>query len=132
MVLVDTTVLIDHFRGKETPEAGYFAAAVLEGDELCVCGLVITEILQGFSDEEEYRIARNLLDTLIFLPIFHQTYLLAVDIYREAKRRGHTLHGCIDCLIAACAITNNTRLLQSDRDYSAIAKFSKLKFVEFN
>ena len=89
-------------------------------------------MLQGFSDDEEYWTARRLLDTMICLPAPHQTYFMAADIYRQAKRRGYTLRGCVDCLIAACAIAGNARLLQSDKDYPAITKFSKLKLVEFN
>ena len=132
MVLVDTSVLIDHFRGIETRETVYFSATILKGNELSVCGLVMMEVLQGFWDDREYSIAKTLLDTLFFLPTQHETYLIAAEIHRKAKKHGCALRGSMDCLIAACAITHNARLLQSDKDYSAIVKFSKLKLVEFN
>ena len=132
MVLVDTSVWVDHFRGKETPQTTYLSQAVAQADELCISGIVLTEVLQGLLDEKEYHDTRTSLDSLIFLPMLHQSYLVAADIYRQAKQRGQTIRGSIDCLIAACAITHNARLLQNDKDFSTIAKFSKLKLVEIN
>ena len=63
---------------------------------------------------------------MLSLPFVHaknyDTYIHAVDIYRECRKKGFTIRKTIDCLIAAIAIENNLALLHNDRDFSNIAK----------
>ncbi len=130
MILVDTSVWIDHFKGRDTRQVVYLSEAILRHDDICLCGLILTEILQGVRSDTEYKKVKAGLASLVFLPMAIQSYYLAAEIYRSAKGKGETIRSSMDCLIAACAIEHNTHLLQADRDYSTIAKFSKLKIVE--
>ena len=129
LILVDTSVWIDYFRGKETPHTRYLTEAIGRGDDLCISGIILTEILQGISSDKEYRSVKSLLHTLIFLPMFKKSYELAADIYRRAKAKGQTIRNTIDCLIAACAIAHETPLLQNDKDYLVVSQFSNLRLV---
>ena len=129
MILVDTSVWIDYFRGGELPQTQTLTLAIGRGDDLCVCGIVLTEILQGIYSEKEYHSVKTLLDTLIFLPMPKESFELAAQIYRQAKEKGQTIRSTIDCLIAACAISHKVPLLQNDKDYAVIAHYSKLKLA---
>ena len=63
MILVDTSVWIDYFNGRVTPQTN--ALDVLLGQEPILMGdLILTEVLQGFRHDADYRKARLLLDTL--------------------------------------------------------------------
>ncbi len=130
MILVDTSVWIDHFKGRDTRQVAYLSEAVLQHEDICLCGLILTEILQGVRSDAEHKKVKAGLASLIFLPMTKPCYYLAAEIYRSAKANGETIRSSMDCLIAACAIEHGTHLLQADRDYLTIAKFSKLKIVE--
>lgn len=129
MILVDTGVWINYFRGKVSPEAAYLAGAIERDEDLCISGIILTEILQGVTSEKEYQSVKSLLGTLIFLSMSKESYELAANIYRRAKENGCTIRNTIDCLIAACAIFHDTVLLQNDKDYQVIHRFSKLKLI---
>ena len=47
-------------------------------------------------------------------------YRSAAAMYRECCRRGTTIHGLPDCLIAAVAIRADAELLHQDADFDAI------------
>ena len=63
-------------------------------------------------------------------PIPADVYLEAADIYRLAKRKGFTIRSSVDCVIAAIAIRHDMPLLQADRDFDVIARFSALRTIE--
>jgi predicted nucleic acid-binding protein len=56
----------------------------------------------------------------------------AADLYRELRKRGVTVRKPNDCLIAVYAIRNGINLLNDDRDFQLIAKYSSLKIIDFN
>ena len=129
IMLVDTSVWIDYFRGKDSAEVNRLSSALSEDEDLCICGLVLTEILQGIRSATQYRRVRRMLNPLIYLPMSKQDHVAAADIYRTARAGGRTIRNSLDCLIAACAISHGVPLLQNDRDFQTIAAVSKLRFV---
>ena len=130
MVFVDTSTWIDYFRGKETVETLYLSVLVSEDADICVSGIVLAEILQGIPSDKEHEKVSRYLDGLIYLPMSKPSYAISADIYRKAKAHGHAIRSTMDCLIAACAIEHSALLLQNDKDYLTIAKFSPLKLVD--
>lgn len=65
MIMVDTSVWVDYFNGKVTPQTD--ALEGLLGSEIVVTGdLIYAEVLQGFTSDKEFRTARGLLDALVF------------------------------------------------------------------
>ena len=63
MILVDSSVWIDFFRGTATPQAERLDA--LLGSELLIIGdLILTEVLQGFGSQRDSDQARTLLTGL--------------------------------------------------------------------
>ena len=60
MILVDSSVWIDYFRGVPSPEADRLDS--LLGRELLVTGdLIVAEVLQGFQSETEFNKAKRLM-----------------------------------------------------------------------
>ena len=130
MVVVDTTVWIDFFAGQESPHVADLESLVRNKDDICICGVILTEVLQGIRKEREYKKTKERFDILIFLPMTHETFVKAADIYRFLRRKGITIGKPIDCMIASVAIENDIRLLHNDRDFDPIEKHCGLKTVK--
>jgi predicted nucleic acid-binding protein len=127
LILVDTSVWIDFFRGRNTPEALYLFQAIENEEDLCTCGAILQEVLQGIREDADHAKTKDYLLSLVYLPVGKARHLDAADIYRRARRRGETLSKPIDCVIAACAIRQSTPLLERDNDFDAIARHVPLK-----
>ena len=129
MVLVDTSVWIDFFRGKSTPEICTLERLLGEGEDICTCGVVLTEVLQGIREDADYRRVLAQFDEFLFLPMSRQTFLGAADLYRSLRRRGVTIRKPVDCMIAAASIEHDVSLLHHDRDFRPIEAHCGLKVV---
>lgn len=129
MILVDTSVWIDFFRGRDTPPAAWLQNALAHDEDLCLCGIVLTEILQGLSAPRQIAAVGRALQPLIYLPLDREGYVEAAAIYRAARAKGKTIRNTVDCVIAACAIAHGVALAQNDRDYRTIAAVSALKLA---
>jgi predicted nucleic acid-binding protein len=68
---------------------------------------------------------------MYYLPNELKSYEHAAKIFFDLRRKGTTVRGTIDVLIALTAIEHNLILLHNDRDFDAIAKFTpELKVLE--
>ena len=130
MVLVDTTVWIDFFCNKSTSQVIILENIIKNDVNLCVCGVILTEILQGIRSDVSYRKTKKYFESLLFLPMERETFLKASEIYRALRKKGVTVRKPIDCMIASVAIENNLPLLHHDRDFDQIAKYTNLKVVK--
>ena len=90
---------------------------IQERVDLCLCGFVLTEVLQGIRNEKQHLATKQQLDQLIYLPEDRSTFELGATIYRDLRKQGVTIRNSIDCLIAATVIQHGVALLDSDRDY---------------
>jgi len=125
LILLDTSVWIEVFRRRNPLQL----EEVVEFDQIVTCLPVIQGVLQGFRDEQAYRIAR---DAMLALPIIEASLGVslveeAVGLYRMARKQGLTVRSSVDCLIAACALRHGMTVLQRDRDYPQLAKVSALQ-----
>lgn len=127
MALVDTTVWIDFFSGKSLKHVKILEKLITEKEDVCICGIILTEILQGIREETAYRKTKQLLGNLIFLPMQYSSFILASEIYRKLRRKGITIRKTMDCMIAAVAIEHSVSLLHNDRDFVPIEKHLGLK-----
>ena len=119
MVVVDTSVWIDFFHGRSTPESEWLDAA-LGRLPLITGDLIVAEVLQGFRDDRDHAAARAAL--LALEPremIGPRRALLAADNYRALRKRGVTVRKTIDCLIATFCMDEELPLLHGDRDFDA-------------
>jgi predicted nucleic acid-binding protein len=130
MLLVDTTVWIDFFAGRPAPWVDYLEKIILQKEDVCLCGVVLTEILQGISTEKHYKQVLTTMNSLVFLPMEYDVFVAAADIYRYLRAKGITVRKTIDCLIAAVALENDVSLLHCDRDFDPIEKYCHLKTIK--
>ncbi len=129
MILVDTSVWIDYFAGKERPHVAMLEQFILSEEDLALCGIVLTEILQGISDDTVHRRVRRYIRPLLMLPMDESVFLKAADIYRELRKAGVTIRKTNDCIIAATVLEHRCQLLHNDRDFSLIAGRFPLKVI---
>lgn len=127
MVLVDTTVWIDFLSARSYPHVKTLENLIFNREDLCICGIVLTEVLQGIREDSEFRRTRDLFGNLIFLPMGYSIFLRSAEIYRALRKKGITIRKAVDCMIAAVAIENDIPLLHNDKDFVPIEKHLGLK-----
>jgi predicted nucleic acid-binding protein len=129
VILVDSSVWIDFFRNRPSPQAEWLDKNLgIEG--LVVGDLILAEVLQGFKDDRGFNEARRLLGNLENVVIGGMD--LAVDAarnYRRLRTLGVTVRGTVDVLIATRCLANGFRLLHSDRDFDAFEQHLGLRVV---
>ena len=130
MTIVDTTVWIDFFRGTDTPEVRELQRLINASEDVCVCGVILTEVLQGIREDKDHAAAADAFDAFLFLPMTQRTFVRAADLYRTLRRRGSTIRNAVDCMIASVAIEHDIPLLHNDQDFDAIASLGDLKVVK--
>lgn len=129
MILVDSSVWIDYFRGKGTPQTDRLDT-LLGTEPLAIGDLILAEILQGFSIERDAERALALLGALQPVDIGGQAIaVLAARHYRMLRGRGITVRKTIDTLIATRCIHDGMPLLYSDRDFDPFVEWLGLERV---
>jgi len=129
-MLVDTSVWIDFFAARNTAQVVALESSIDQREDLCLCGVILTEVLQGIRDDRQYKQTESLLSNLIYLPMDRSTFLLAANIYRTLRSRGITIRNSVDCMIAAVCIEHEANLLHNDRDFDHIADIFGLRVGE--
>ena len=129
MIIVDTSVWIDFFKGLDTPETLALDSAL--GDEDVAIGdLILLEILQGFRTDKDYKIAKDHLKTLHqFNMLTPELAIKAADNYRKLRKQGITIRKTADVIIATFCIENRIPLLYTDKDFISFTKPLKLRSV---
>ncbi len=123
MILVDTSVLIDLFKGKQNNSVSVFREAIHHGVEFGITSVIYQEILQGARTRKEYTLLDEYLCTQRFFHPKHPvaSYAGAADIYFSCRREGITIRSTIDCLIAQIVLEHELFLLHNDKDFTAMA-----------
>ena len=122
MILVDSSVWIDYFRGADTPQAARLDT--LLGDEMVAIGdLILTEVLQVYGSDRDFATARRLLSALSIIDLGGRDLaVLAAQNYRRLRTLGVTPRKTIDTIIASRCIERKIPLLYSDRDFDPFVK----------
>jgi hypothetical protein len=127
--LVDTSVWVDFFRNRPTPEAEWLDKNL--GLEALVVGdLILAEVLQGFKEDRGFNDAKRLLGRLDQVEICGTVLAVeAAQNYRRLRRAGLTIRGTVDVLIATRCLADGLRLLHSDRDFDGFERHLGLQVV---
>ncbi len=127
MILVDSSVWIDYFRGVLSPQTDRLDA-LLGAEPLATGDLNLAEVLQGFASERDYQQAKTLMTSLVVVDIAGQTIALqAARNFRTLRALGVTVRKTIDTLIATRCIESRLPLLYSDRDFDPFVQHLGLK-----
>ena len=127
--MVDSSVWIDYFNGKECPEVIYLDA-ILGVKPVVIGDNILTEVLQGFRGDKEYKIAKQLLTAIPIFQLSNQTLAVkSADNFRFLRKKRVTVRKTIDVIIATFCIENNFPLLHSDKDFLPFHEHLKLQAV---
>jgi predicted nucleic acid-binding protein len=129
-MLVDTSVWIDLFAGRDTPQVQVLEQTIQRGDDIALCGTILTEILQGIRDDRQFQRVRRDLQPVLMLPMTEPIFVQAASLFRQLRNQGLTIRKTNDCIIAATAIGHGVPLLHNDRDFDTLATHTDLTVVD--
>ena len=130
MILVDSSVWVDYFRGRITPQTDRLDL-LLGHEPLAIGDLILAEVLQGFDSERDFKAAQRLLDSLLVVEMGgREIAIQAAKNYRLLRRRGVTVRKTIDTIIATRCIESGYDLLHSDRDFDPFAAYLGLNVMK--
>ncbi len=124
MFLVDTSVWIDFLRARDNPAVSSFGEILDRKLPYGITGVIYQEVLQGSKSEKDLSALKRYLQTQRFYHPVHavESYEEAARIFFRCRRKGVTLRGSQDCLIARIAIEHDLQLLHNDRDFLRMAR----------
>lgn len=122
MIVVDSSVWIDYFNGVDSATSGRLDQ-LLGSQPILVGDLILTEVLQGFRRDADYRAAREAMSTFpVEAMVGPARAVRAADNYRLLRSRGVTVRKTIDVLIGTFCLEDAHQLLFSDRDFEPLVE----------
>jgi hypothetical protein len=130
MILIDSSVWIDYFNGIQTSQTDWLDSS-LGNIPIIIGDLILTEVLQGFQNDKDFKIAKDLLFGIPFMIMGGQELALESAMnYRFLRRKGVTVRKTIDIIIGTFCIHNQLPLLHCDRDFDPMVKFLGLEIID--
>jgi len=127
MIVVDSNTWADFFNGIETSHVARLDTALERDEDLSVIPIIVTEVLQGFRTDTGFQRARRVLVSLSMIHPSLDCHVRAARLYRTLRRRGVTVRGAVDCVIAQTCLDVGAELLSPDADFEHIARHTPLK-----
>ncbi|MBF0234535.1 MAG: PIN domain nuclease [Desulfamplus sp.] len=130
MILIDSSVWIDYFNGIHTPQTDWLDSSL--GDMPIIIGdLILTEVLQGFQSDKDFKIAKDLLLNIPLMSMGGRALSLKSAMnYRYLRKNGITVRKTIDVIIGTFCIQNLFSLLHCDRDFDPMVKYLGLEIID--
>jgi predicted nucleic acid-binding protein len=128
-LLVDTSVWSLALRrdaSTSEPEVDQLKDALIGADVVVTTGLVLQELLQGFSGPKS---RAQIIERFASLPLLQpdrEDHLAAAEIRNTCRRAGIQI-GTIDALLAQLCIRHGLTLLSTDNDFKLAAPYCKLR-----
>lgn len=118
MVIADRSVWVEYIRRPTGPVARA-VDTLLDSDRLATAGLVISEVLQGAAEGEDFRRLERMLVVLPFVENTPESWVLAGRISMDLRRRGVDVP-LSDIVIAAAALTFDHEIYTLDQQFERI------------
>jgi predicted nucleic acid-binding protein len=128
-LFVDTSVWSLAFRRDAASDAAEVLAlrqALEGGDTVVTTGVILRELLQGFSGP---RARKDIVDRFSALPLLipdRQDHIDAAELRNKCRRSGVQI-GTIDALLAQLCIRHALTLLTTDQDFTHAASYCALQ-----
>jgi predicted nucleic acid-binding protein len=117
VILVDSSVWIDYFRGRQSSQTDRLHA-LLGNEPIATGDLVLAEVLQGFGSVQDFNRGKKLLTSLPIIELVGRDIAIqAANNFRTLQSLGITVRKTIDTLIATSCIEKGLALLYSDKDF---------------
>jgi predicted nucleic acid-binding protein len=119
MIVVDSSVLIDHLRGVPSAQVALWQRLVRENDDQILIGdLVLLEVLQGVRDARQAAAVEAALCAFQTAPMLDPVLAVAGASHdRHLRSLGITIRRTVDLVIGTFCIVRNHMLLHCDRDF---------------
>jgi predicted nucleic acid-binding protein len=129
VILVDSSVWIDHIRARATPATAKLRAAAAR-EPLLIGDLALLEVLQGARDETHAaRIERDLRRYSIVPLLDGDLAPRAARNYRTLRGLGVTIRKTADIIIGTYCIERGHALLHDDRDFDPMERHLGLQIA---
>jgi predicted nucleic acid-binding protein len=129
VIVLDTSVLIDFFRGRRTVQTERLRQLELEEVPFSIPAVCGQEVLAGARDEEEWQLLLEYLETqeILWPGDPWLTHREAARIWFECRRAGMTVRSSVDCFIAQLVLEAGGILLHADKDFELIKRLRPLR-----
>jgi predicted nucleic acid-binding protein len=123
-LFVDTSVwslALRHDEVVDAPEVRALKEALAEGGQIVTTGLVLQELLQGFSGPKA---KADIIDRFAAIPLIapdRADHIAAADLRNTCRRAGVQV-GTIDAVLAQLCIRHKLTLLSTDNDFGNMAR----------
>jgi predicted nucleic acid-binding protein len=132
MVILDTTIWIDFFKGRKTSGVSRFEQLLQDEVDLFTTGFIVQEVLSGIKTTKDRKEVKSDLDAFLLVMPSLSTHVHAAEIFDGCRKKGFKIRNSVDCLIASLAIEYDLKVLENDRDYRNISRVFPLKIEEHN
>ncbi len=129
MIILDTSVLVDFFKGVRTTATSRLRQMETDDVPFMIPVVCCQELLQGAKNQKEWSLLEQYLSTqrLVWPQNPWPAHINAARIYFDCRRKGITVRSSVDCLIAQLVLDENATLLHDDEDFERIRKVRKLR-----
>ena len=129
MILVDSSVWIDFFRGQRSASGAVLSQCLADSSvEVGMADLVLFEVMRGFREGPVMRQAQALMRALPQVEIGGTAHALkAAERYRQLRAQGRTVSSPVDVLLASYCITHGHTLLHRDADFESLKTLGGLE-----
>jgi predicted nucleic acid-binding protein len=129
LIVVDSSVLIDFFNGRTTPQT-HKLTVLLGETELLIGDVILCEVLQGARSDAHARTLRKKLTEFECVSMLDpELAVIAAANYRKLRALGVTVRKTIDLIIGTCCLERKYELLHSDRDFDCMEIHLGLRVV---
>jgi predicted nucleic acid-binding protein len=101
-------------------------SALEDGDTIVATGIVLQELLQGFSGPKS---RKKIMDRFAAVPLVvpdREDHVQAAEIRNRCRRSGIQV-GTIDALLASLCVRHTLTLLTADSDFRRMTQYCNLK-----
>lgn len=129
MVLVDTSVFIDYFRGKNNECVKKFEYILDMNIPFGINSFIYQEVLQGARTEKDFNLLKEYLGSQRFYSLKDkkESYESAARMYFLCRKKGITVASTVDLLIVQTVIEHDLYLLHNDKDFDLIRRVIRFK-----
>jgi len=129
LIVVDSSVWIDYYNGRTTPQT-LKLTTLLGETELLVGDIILCEVLRGArSDAHARAIGKELAEFDCISMLDPELAVIAAANYRKLRGLGVTVRKTVDLVIGTCCLERKYELLHADRDFDAMETHLGLRVV---
>lgn len=129
VLIVDTSVWIDFFRGNENEHVERLVHEIRHR-RVALTDMILCELLRGIRSQADFERTRRELSTFTVFNTGGESMALAsANNYRALRAKGLTVSRFADCMIATFCVLHGHPLLHRDGDFVAFEKHLGLRAV---